>query len=84
MADLSTPNLSGASDLFNKLASQFDTIKDQIVGGLEKLASELASEVKSEMDVAEADLANFVPEVPSSPDISLFSELTNLFFKFIL
>ncbi len=79
MADLLTPNLSGASDLFNKLASQFDTIKDQIVGGLEKLASELATDVKSEMDVVEADLANFVPELPSAPDVSFISEMTNLF-----
>ena len=78
MVDFTTPNLCGASPEFNKLASQFDSIKESLKGKLEAEIDDVKSEVGSSLSVLDADMKSLIPELPSTPDISFISEVTNL------
>ena len=78
MVDFTTPNLCGASEEFNKLASQFSSIKDSLQGSLEGEIDALKSELTASLAVLEADIKGLIPELPEIPDISLISEIQNL------
>ena len=78
MVDFTTPNLLGASEEFNKLVSQFDSIKESLKGKLEAEIDDVKSEVGSSLSVLDADMKSLIPELPSTPDISFISEVTNL------
>ena len=75
MVDFTTPNLCGASESFNKLASQFSSIKDSLQDQLEGEIDTLKSELTSSLSVLEADIKGLIPELPDIPDISLISEI---------
>ena len=77
MVDFTTPNLCGASEAFNKLASQFSSIKDSLQDQLEGEIDALKSELTSSLSVLEADIKGLIPELPDIPDISLISEIQN-------
>ena len=49
MVDFTTPNLCGASEEFNKLASQFSSIKDSLQGSLEGEIDALKSELTASL-----------------------------------
>ena len=78
MVDFTTPNLCGASEQFNKLASQFDSIKDTLQGSLEAEIDTLNSTLTSSLNVLSNDMKGLIPELPSIPDVSLVSEIQNL------
>ena len=78
MVDFTTPNLCGASEQFNKLATQFSSIKDSLQGQLEGEIDTLKSELTSSLSILEADIKGLIPELPDVPDISLISEIQNL------
>ena len=78
MVDFTTPNLCGASPEFNKLVSQFDSIKESLKGKLEAEIDLIKSEVGSSLSVLDADMKSLIPELPSTPDISFISEIQNL------
>ena len=78
MVDFTTPNLCGASPEFNKLASQFDSIKESLKGKLEAEIDDIKSEVGSSLSVLDADMKDLIPELPSIPDVSFISEIQNL------
>ena len=78
MVDFTTPNLCGASEEFNKLASQFSSIKDSLQGSLEGEIDALKSELTASLAVLEADIKGLIPELPEIPDISFISEIQNL------
>ena len=78
MVDFTTPNLLGASEEFNKLVSQFDSIKASLKGKLEAEIDDVKSEVGSSLSVLDADMKDLIPELPSIPDVSFISEIQNL------
>jgi len=78
MVDFTTPNLCGASEEFNKLVSQFDSIKESLKGQLEAEIDTVKSDVGGLLAVLEADMKGLIPELPSIPDVSFISEIQNL------
>ena len=78
MVDFAIPNLCGANPDFNKLMSQFDSIKGEISSGLEFDAGTLASTLTTSLNQLEADLRVMIPELPSVPAVNFQSEVTSL------
>ena len=78
MVDFAIPNLCGASPDFNKLMSQFDSIKGEILSGLEFDAGTLASTLTTSLNQLEADLRAMIPELPSLPAVNFQAEVTSL------
>ena len=77
MVDFTTPNLCGASEAFNKVVSQFDSIKETLKNQLEGEIDTLKSELTSALNVIETDIRGLISELPDVPDISLISEIQN-------
>ena len=78
MADIFTANLAGANEKFNSLVSKFDTIKSDLLGGLETEASTLASTLGGDFTAITGDLRSIMPSIPALPDINLQAGLTSL------
>ena len=78
MADTVTANLAGANEKFNSLVSKFDTIKSDLLGGLETEASALASTLGADLTAITGDLRGLMPALPALPDINLQAGLTSL------
>ena len=78
MADIITANLAGANEKFNSLVSKFDTIKSDLLGGLETEASTLASTLGGDLTAITGDLRGLMPAIPTLPDINLQAGLTSL------
>tara|TARA_R100001377_G_scaffold61655_2_gene37614 strand:- start:1118 stop:1405 length:288 start_codon:yes stop_codon:yes gene_type:complete len=78
MVDFTTPNLLGASPEFNKLISQFDSIKESLKSQLEAEIDTVKSNVGSSLSVLDSDMKELIPELPATPDISFISEIQNL------
>ena len=78
MVDFTTPNLLGSSEQFNKLSSQFSSIKSTLKNSLEVDINTLVGQLTGSLSVLDADMKGLIPELPSIPDISLISEIQNL------
>ena len=78
MADIITANLAGANEKFNSLISKFDTIKSDLLAGLETEASTLASTLGGDLTAITGDLRGLMPALPALPDINLQAGLTSL------
>ena len=78
MADYTTPNLAGASEVFNGFAKKLDAVKDSMLAGLEVDASTLASTMSADLTSLTTELRDFMPELPALPDINLQSQLSSL------
>jgi len=78
MVDLVTPNLAGASEAFNGFAKKLDAVKDSMLAGLEVDASTLASTLSADLTSLTTELRDFMPELPTLPDINLQSQLSSL------
>ena len=77
MVDFTTPNLCGASEAFNKVISEFASIKDTLKNQLEGEIDTLKSEMTSALNVIETDIRGLISELPDVPEISLISEIQN-------
>jgi len=78
MPNITTPNLAGASEVFNGYVSKVNIIKDDVLAGLEVDASALASTLTPELTALTTELRDFMPELPALPDINLQSQLSSL------
>ena len=78
MTDYTTPNLAGASEVFNGFAKKLDDVKDSMLAGLEVDASTLASTMSADLTSLTTELRDFMPELPALPDINLQSQLSSL------
>ena len=78
MADIFTANLAGANEKFNSLVSKLNTVKSDLLGGLETDASILASTLDGDLTSLTGDLRSIMPSIPALPDINLQAGLTSL------
>ena len=76
--DFKTPNLAGASAAFNSYATKLESIKDNMLSGLEAEASALASTLSTELTELTTTLRDMMPAKPTIPDVNLQSKLTSL------
>ena len=76
--DFKTPNLAGANEAFNSFATKLESIKDNMLSGLEAEASALASTLSTELTELTTTLRDMMPAVPTIPDVNLQSKLTSL------
>ena len=76
--DFKTPNLAGASAVFNSYATKLESIKDNMLSGLEAEASALAGTLSTELTELTTTLRDMMPAVPTIPDVNLQSKLTSL------
>jgi len=79
MADFKTPNLAGTSAEFNSVLSTFDSIKSEVVAGLEADVADLVANLTISVvgDLA-SKLGDLVPEIPELPNVNLQSEMSSL------
>ena len=78
MPDITTPNLAGANEAFNDFVKKVDIIKGDVLVGLEVDASALASTMSADLTSLTTELRDFMPELPTLPDINLQSQLSSL------
>ena len=68
MADFKTPNLAGTNAQFNSVLSTFDSIKSEVVSGLEADAADLVATLTvSVVGDLVSKLGDLVPELPELP-----------------
>jgi hypothetical protein len=79
MADFKTPSLAGSSAEFNSVLSTFDSIKSEVVAGLEADVADLVANLTISVvgDLA-SKLGDLVPEIPELPNVNLQSEMSSL------
>ena len=79
MADFKTPSLAGSSAEFNSVLSTFDSIKSEVVAGLEADVADLVANLTISVvgDLA-SKLGDLVPEIPTLPNVNLQSEMSSL------
>ena len=78
MVNFTTPNLPGASDIYNKIASKVDSIEKDVMSKLEVDASVLAGSLTTDLTDLKAKTGDMIPELPSLPAVNLQSEITSL------
>ena len=78
MANFSTPNLPGASEVYNKIASKVDSIEKDVMSKLEVDASALAGSLTTDLLDLKAKTLSMIPELPSLPSLNLQAEITGL------
>jgi len=79
MANFKTPSLAGSSAEFNSVLSTFDSIKSEVVAGLEAEAADLVATLTvSVVGDLVSKLGDLVPELPELPNVNLQSEMSSL------
>ena len=78
MVNFTTPNLPGASDIYNKIASKVDSIEKDVMSKLEVDASVLTSSLSTDLTDLKAKTGDMIPELPSLPAVNLQAEITGL------
>ena len=78
MVNFTTPNLPGASDVYNKIASKVDSIEKDVMSKLEVDASVLTSSLSTDLTDLKAKTGDMIPELPSLPAVNLQAEITSL------
>ena len=78
MVNFTTPNLPGASDIYNKIASKVDSIEKDVMSKLEVDASALAGSLTTDLLDLKAKTASMIPELPSLPALNIQAEITGL------
>ena len=78
MVNFTTPNLPGASAVYNKIASKVDSIEKDVMSKLEVDASALAGSLTTDLLDLKAKTLSMIPELPSLPSVNLQSEITSL------
>jgi len=78
MVAFSIPNLPGASEVYNKIASKVDSIEKDVMSKLEVDASALAGSLTTDLLDLKAKTMSMIPELPSLPSLNLQAEITSL------
>ena len=78
MVDFKTPDLPGASDVYNKIASKVDDVEKSVMGKLDSTASALKSSLEPDLLDLKAKVQGMIPELPTVPSLNLQSEITAL------
>ena len=78
MVDFKTPDLPGASDVYNKIASKVDAVEKSVMGKLDSTASVLKSSLEPDLLDLKAKVQGMIPELPTVPSLNLQSEITAL------
>jgi len=78
MVNFAIPNLPGASDIYNKIASKVDSIEKDVMSKLEVDASVLTSSLSTDLTDLKAKTGDMIPELPSLPAVNLQAEITSL------
>ena len=78
MVNFTTPNLPGASDVYNKISKKIDEIEKDVMSKLEAEASDLTSSVSTNITDLKAKVGAMIPDLPSLPAVNLQSEITSL------
>lgn len=78
MVDFKTPDLPGASDVYNKIASKVDDVEKSVMGKLDSTASALKASLEPDLLDLKAKVQGMIPELPTAPSLNLQSEITAL------
>jgi len=80
MVDFTTPNLPGASAIYNTLASKVQEIETKVLtnDNLTASASDMVSIINADLTDLKAKVEGMIPELPSIPSLNLQSEITAL------
>ena len=78
MVNFTTPNLPGASDIYNKIASKVDSIEKDVMSKLEVDASALAGSLTTDLLDLKAKTLSMIPTLSSFPSLNLQAEITSL------
>ena len=80
MVDFTTPNLPGASALYNKIASKVHEIDTKLLtaDNLVSSASDMKTMVEADLTDLKATVEGMIPELPSLPSLNLQAEITAL------
>jgi len=78
MADITTPNLPGANELFNKIVQKVESIDTTALEKLASDASGVVSQLKTDLTDLKAKTGAVIPELPTTVPVNLQSELTAL------
>ena len=78
MVDFKTPDLPGASAVYNKIAAKADAIEKDVMSKLNVDASALTSTLKTDLLDLKDKVQGMIPELPTAPSLNLQSEITAL------
>ena len=80
MVDFTTPNLPGASALYNKIASKVHEIDTKLLtaDNLVSSASDMKTMVEADLTDLKSTVEGMIPELPSLPSLNLQAEITAL------
>jgi hypothetical protein len=78
MVDFKTPDLPGASAVYNKIASKVDEVEKSVMGKLESTASDLKAALEPDLLDLKDKVQGMIPELPTLPSLNLQSEISAL------
>ena len=78
MVDFTTPDLPGASEVYNKIASKVAEVEKNVMDNLEATASDLKAKLEPDLLDLKAKTQGMIPELPTAPSLNLQSEITAL------
>ena len=78
MADIKTPNLPGANELFNTIVKKVEEIDTTALEKMASDASEVVSQLKTDLTDLKAKTGAVLPELPTTLPTNLQSELVAL------
>jgi len=78
MVDFTTPDLPGASAVYNKIASKVDAVEKSVMGKLESTASDLKAALEPDLLDLKTKTQGMIPELSTLPTLNLQSEISAL------
>ena len=78
MVDFKTPDLPGASAVYNKIAAKADEIEKDVMSKLNVDASALTSGLKADLEDLKSKVQGMIPELPTASSLNLQSEISAL------
>jgi hypothetical protein len=78
VVNFATPNIPGASDLYNKIAAKVAEKDTNVLSKLESTASELKAQLETDLEDLKSKIMAMIPELPELPSLNLQAEMTAL------
>jgi hypothetical protein len=78
VVNFATPNIPGASDLYNKIAAKVAEKDTNVLSKLESTASELKAQLETDLEDLKSKILAMIPELPPTAPINLQAEITSL------